>query len=273
MADALPDLLQTLILLAGGGLIAGILAGLLGIGGGIVMVPILFLIFSLEGADFEWRMHIAVATALAVIVPTSLSSVRAHARRGSVNRTIGRAWAPAIVIGAAGGVAVASSIQAEALIAIFAVVAGLMGIKMLLPLDHLQLGGDLPIRGGGRLVPALIGCLSALMGIGGATFSVPYMTLFNIPIHRAVGTAALIGAIISTVGVTGYVIGGWNRAFELDHMVGFVHWPSVLIVAPISVLAAPLGARIAHALPRRALSVLFGLFLLATAGRLLASIL
>jgi len=273
MPDALPDLLQMLGLLAGGGLIAGLLAGLLGIGGGIVMVPILFLIFGLAGADFEWRMHMAVATALAVIVPTSLSSLRAHARRGSVDRDLARAWTPVVGLGAAAGSAVAALIGAQALIAIFAVFAALMGMKMLLPLDHLRLGDSMPVRGAGRIAPALIGCLSALMGIGGATFSVPYMTLFGMPIHRAVGTATLIGAIISAVGVIGYVAGGWGRAFELDHMLGFVHWPSLLIVAPVSVLAAPLGARIAHALPRRTLSVVFGVFLLATAARLLASIL
>ena len=273
MPDALPDLLQTLALLTGGGLIAGLLAGLLGIGGGIVMVPVLFLIFSLEGADFAWRMHLAVATALAVIVPTSLSSLRAHARRGSVDRDIARAWAPMVAFGAAAGSAVAASIGAEALIAIFAVFAGLMGVKMLLPLDDRRLGESFPVRGAGRIAPTVIGCLSALMGIGGATFSVPYMTLFGMPIHRAVGTAALIGAIVSGIGVLGYILGGWGRDFELENTLGFVHWPSVLVVAPVSVLAAPLGARIAHALPRRALSVIFGLFLLATAGRLLASIL
>lgn len=273
MPDSLPDLLQTLALLAGGGLLAGLLSGLLGIGGGIVLVPVLFLIFSLAGADFAWRMHMAVATALAVIVPTSLSSLRAHTRRGSVDRDLARAWAPMIALGAAAGSAIAAAIGAEALIAIFAVFAGLMGVKMLLPFDNVRLGETLSVRGAGRIAPTLIGCLSALMGIGGASFSVPYMTLFGMPIHRAVGTATMIGAVISAVGVIGYVVGGWGRAFGLEGMLGFVHWPSALIVAPVSVLAAPLGARIAHALPRRMLSAIFGLFLLATAGRLFAAIL
>jgi len=273
MPEMTLEFLQTLLLLGGGGLLAGLLAGLLGIGGGIVMVPVLFLIFTLQGAAEAWRMHIAVATALAVIAPTTLSAARAHWRRHSVDGTIARNWAPMVALGSAGGALVASSISSQALILIFAVLAGLMGIKMLLPLDNVSVGRPLPVRGAGRIAPAVIGAVSALMGIGGATFTVPYLTLFDVPIHRAVGTAALIGSIVAIVGVGGYAIGGWGRQFDLEHTLGFIHLPSLLVVAPVSVLAAPLGARIAHALPRRTLSVVFGIFLLATSGRLLASVL
>lgn len=266
------DLLQLIAILAVCGIVAGFLAGLLGIGGGIVMTPTFFLVFTWEEAAEPWRMHMALATSLAVIVPTTLSSARAHWRRGSVDGRIARHWSAMAALGAACGAAIAAVVSTDILIILFSAFAAIMGIKMLLPFEEPSIGRALPVRGAGRLAPAGIGTLAALMGIGGATFTVPYLTLFGVPVHRAVGTAALIGAIIALVGVAGYVAGGWGRDLDMRYTLGFVHLPALAITAPLAVMVAPIGAAAAHRLPHRFLSILFGSFLLLTAIRLTADL-
>jgi uncharacterized membrane protein YfcA len=250
------------------GALGGVLAGLLGVGGGIVIVPMLELALSFVGVDASVRMHIAVATSLATIIPTSISSARAHYRRKAIDFSVIRYWSVWIVVGAVAGIIVAANVGAEFLAAVFAIVAFAVAIKMILPLDERSLSDDIPRGLLGPVIPATIGTISTLMGIGGGTLSVTAMTLAGMPIHRAVGTSALFGLVIALPATLGYVISGWNHALLPAGSIGYVNLFGFLLIAPTTVLFAPLGARIAHALSRRQLAALFGLFLLIVAVRM-----
>ncbi|GEQ96980.1 UPF0721 transmembrane protein [Iodidimonas gelatinilytica] len=272
MPELSADLLSMIAMLAAAAAIAGLLAGLLGIGGGIIMTPVLFQVFVWQDAAQDWRMHMAVATSLAIIAPTTLSSARAHARLGSVDKKLARLWVPAVAIGAVMGAILARFLSSEVLMIVFAGFALLMAVKMLLPLDQYRIGGDVPRGSLGTIAPVLIGGLASLMGIGGSTFTVPYLTLFGMPVHRALGTAALVGSLVSIVGAIGFMLSGWSVETNLPMMLGFVNVPAVLLVAPIAVFVAPFGAKLAHKMKRRTLSVLFGGFLILTAARLISSL-
>ena len=268
MTDGLDQIVGLLPLLVASGLFAGLLAGLLGIGGGIVMTPVLFLVFSTADVPEAWRMHMALATSLAIIVPTGLSSARAHYRHDAVDVALVRRWLVPVALGALAGAAIAAQVDSRSLVAFFVVVAVLMGIKMILPLEGRRIGDALPTGPAGFAAPTLIGMFGALMGIGGATFSVPYMTLFGMAIHRAVGTAALLGLAIAVTAGIGYVVGGLGVEGLPPWTLGFVSLPALVVVAPLSALAAPWGAKLAHKLSRRWLSAIFGLFLIISAARL-----
>ena len=250
------------------GAIGGVLAGLLGVGGGIVIVPVLEAALTFVGVDPSVRMHIAVATSLATIIPTSMSSARAHHRRDSIDFSVIRYWSPWIVIGAVAGIMIAANVGAGFLAAVFAVVALAVAIKMALPLDDINLASDIPRGILGPTIPVGIGTISTLMGIGGGTLSVTALTLSNKPIHLAVGTASLFGLVIALPATLGYVISGWDNALLPAASLGYVNLLGFAVIAPATVLFAPLGAKIAHALPRRQLSVLFGLFLFIVAVRM-----
>ncbi len=247
------------------GAIGGFLAGLMGIGGGIVLVPVLYSIFTVVGVDPTILMHLAVATSLGVIIPTAISSSRAQHKRGAIDYAVIRTWGPLLVLGAIAGAFFAVNLKAGTLTLFFAVMASLMGIKLLLPLDHKVISKSLPGPFPGGVIGLTIGAASSLMGIGGATFSVPTMTLFGVPIHRAVGTASLLGLLIALPATVGYIWGGWGVTGLPDYSFGYVNLLTVVIVAPISTLMAPVGVATSHKLPKRALSVFFGLFLI-TAG-------
>jgi uncharacterized membrane protein YfcA len=252
------------------GVIGGVLAGLLGIGGGIVIVPVLDTVLSIYGTDPAIRMHVAVATSLATIIPTSISSSRAHHARQSVDIALVRRWAVFILIGSVAGAFAASRLHSDMLSLVFAVMAFLMAVKLLLPLDGRSLADHVP---GGPLmpvVPTLIGGISSMMGIGGGTLSVATLTLLNQPIHRAVGTAALFGLAISLPGTIGFMVAGFGDPRLPPFSIGFVNLVGFLLIAPATWLAAPLGAALAHRLTQRQLSVSFGVFLLLVSIRMLA---
>jgi len=251
------------------GCVAGVLAGLFGIGGGIVMVPVLESALGVLGVDPAIRMHVAVATSLATIIPTSISSARAHHRRGAVDLDIVRRWAIFVLLGALLGAWIASQLHSRVLALIFASLALLVALKMIFMADSRNLTDDIPRGPWVPVIPAFIGCASSMMGIGGGTFSVMTLTLFNQPIHRAVGTAALFGLVISLPGTIGFVITGFNDARVPVGNLGYVSLIGFALIAPASVLTAPLGARIAHAFSARRLSLLFGAFLIVAAARLL----
>ena len=207
VSEATIQWLPMLAALLGAGAAGGLLAGLLGVGGGIIIVPVLDLALTLAGVDPAVAMHVAVATSMATIVPTSISSSRSHAKRGAVDGDVIRRWSLPIVIGSLAGALLASSVDARVLSGVFGVVALFAALKMLLPLDHVVLRPSLP--GGGPTVPSLpasIGTVSAMMGIGGGTLSVPSMTLCGVPVHKAVGTAALLGLWISVPATLGYLL-------------------------------------------------------------------
>jgi uncharacterized membrane protein YfcA len=262
------DWLPMAAALLGTGAAGGLLAGLLGVGGGIVIVPALDYVFGLLGVDGAIRMHVAVATSLATIIPTAISSSRAHARRGAVDRGLAVAWAAPIMLGAALGALLAARAKSAVLTATFGIVALAVAIKMMLPTDHWRLGSAVPRSWRSAPLPLAIGLLSSLMGIGGGTVSVPAMTLYGEPIHKAVGTAAFFGLLISVPGTLAYLLFETPAARPWG-TVGLVNLPGVLLIAPMTMLLAPLGARLAHALSRRMLSAVFGVFLALVAIRML----
>jgi uncharacterized membrane protein YfcA len=258
--------------LAIAGMGAGFLAGLLGIGGGIVTIPVLFLAFRKIGVPEEHLMHVAIATSLVTIIFTNMSSVLAHHRRGGVDWAVVRDWWWVVGLGAVAGSQFAAQLKTVQLVYFFAGLSLLVALRMVLRLDRFSLGTALP-DGAGRFVPpGLIGFFSAVMGIGGGSLSVPYMTLYGVPIHRAVGTAALLGLVISVAGGAGYLAGGWGKEELPAGMAGFIHLPSVLVMALAAVLMAPIGARVAHRLPKTVLSIVFGLFLLVATVRMITAI-
>lgn len=261
-------LLPQLIAMAATGVFAGFLGGLLGVGGGIVIVPVLEFALQFAGVPAEQRMHVAVATSLATIIPTSISSSRAHAARGAVDRDLARSWGPGMLVGALVGSLLATRAPVTVLTAIFGSVALLVAIKMALPLDHWRWRETVPRGAAGTTLAGGIGVVSAMMGIGSGTISVPTMTLLGAPIHRAVGTAAFFGLLVSIPGTLGYLFARPDPPVP-GLAVGLVSLIGVALIAPGSMLTAPLGARVAHALSPRALSMAFGAFLLLVATRML----
>lgn len=251
------------------GAAGGVIAGMLGVGGGIVIVPVLDLVLSSLGIDSDIRMHVTVATSLATIIPTAISSSRAHEAKGAVDHDQLKGWGIAIFLGAIAGVILASRASGDTLSAVFGIVALLVAIKMLLPLEGKHIAEAVPGGAGGQFIPFAIGGISSMMGIGGGTLSVPVMTLFNVPIHRAVGTAALFGLLISAPATIAFIATGWNVEGLPPGSLGYVNLIGLAIIAPVSYLTAPFGARIAHALSKRKLSLMFGLFLTIVAVRML----
>ncbi len=262
-------LLVYIPLLAATGLIAGVLAGLLGVGGGIVIVPVLYHVFGSLGVDTEIRMHLAVGTSLATIVPTSIRSSLAHHRKGSFDAALFLRWAPGIFVGVLLGTWLANQVTFTALTSVFAVVALGVSLQMGFGRPDARLAPAPPTGPAGAAMTGIIGALSAMMGIGGGTLSVPTMTLFGIPIHRAVGTAAGLGMVIAIPGVVGFIIGGLRSSALPPFSFGYVNWLGFALIVPATVLTVPLGARLAHALDPQPLRRVFAFFLGATALRMI----
>ena len=262
------DLLPLIAILAASGVIAGFVAGMLGVGGGIVTVPVLEYLLRFADVPQQYRMHVAVATSLAAIIPTSISSARTHHGRGALDWTLAKRWAIPMLLAAFAGSLLAAHAPMAVLAGIFGSVALLVALKMLLPLDHVRAAQNVPGSVGGTLLALMIGGVSAVMGIGGGTLTVPTLSLCGYPIHRAVGTAAFFGIVISIPGTAGYLLA--QPPVELPWAtVGYVSLPGLAIIAPGSMLTAALGARVAHTLSRRRLSQAFGMFLLLVGSRML----
>jgi uncharacterized membrane protein YfcA len=250
------------------GLVAGVLAGLFGIGGGIVIVPVLETALGFAGVDPAIRMHVAVGTSLATIIPTSISSARAHHRRQSVDVEIVKRWAVFVLVGALLGAWIASMVHSRVLAIVFATLAFLVAIKMLVFPESRNLTEEVPRGPLVPVIPTAIGTFSSMMGIGGGTFSVMTLTLFNEPIHRAVGTAALFGLVISLPGMLGFAIAGWGDPRIPMGSLGYVSLIGFACIAPATVIAAPLGAKIAHGISAKRLNMAFGAFLVIASLRL-----
>ena len=251
------------------GIGAGFLAGLLGIGGGMVMVPFLTRILAQRGVSSDLAVKMAIATAMATILFTSLSTMRAHQRRGAIRWDIVRGMAPGIVVGglAAGG-GVFALIKGQVLALFFAAFVGYTATQLLrstAPKPSRQLPGP----GGQAVVGGGIGFLAGLVGAGGAFIAVPYMTRCNVPIHNAVATGAAIGFPIALASTVGYVIGGWSQPAPLPGALGFLYLPALAVIALASVSTAPLGARVAHSLNVRQLRRIFAVMLFVLAADML----
>ncbi|PWW04522.1 putative membrane protein YfcA [Hoeflea marina] len=254
------------------GVIAGVLAGLFGIGGGAILVPVFYQALGLLEVDDAVRMHLSIGTSLAIIVPTSIRSFMAHHKRGAVDMDLLRSWLLPVPAGVVAASLIVAFVSSAALRGIFAVIAILVGLRMLFNRQGWRLGSDLPGNPARAAVGAVIGLLSALMGIGGGVLNNTFMTLFGRPVHQAVATSAGVGALISIPGLIGYVWAGWGVAGLPPFSTGFVNWVAVLLIIPITMMAAPLGVRLAHALDKRQLEVAFGLFMLLVAARFLYSL-
>jgi uncharacterized membrane protein YfcA len=262
--------LVPLLLLAGA--IAGLLAGLLGVGGGIVIVPALYHIFSYLDVADEVRMHLAVGTSLATIIPTSIRSVMAHNERGNFDRGLFNQWVPGIILGVLAGTWLANLASFHELTLIFATVALIVAVYMAMGSPDWKLREGLPPNPVNSLVAAVVGAISAMMGIGGGTLSVPTLNLCGVPIHRSVGTAAGFGLVIAVPGTLGFIVGGWNNEMLPAFSLGFVNWLGVLIIIPATILAVPYGAKLAHSLSQTGLKRAFALFLGITSLRMFTDI-
>ncbi len=256
---------QLLFLAAGllvAGALTGLLAGVFGVGGGAIIVPVLYEMFRLQGIPEDVRMPLAVGTSLAVIIPTSIRSFRAHRAKGAVDLSILKQWAAPVIIGVVAGSVVARYAPADVFKAVFVLVAGASAIRMLFGRDSWRIGDDLPKGPLMTFYGLLIGVLSALMGIGGGQLSNLFMTFYGRPIHQAVATSSGLGVLISIPGAIGYIYAGWPRMAELPPLsLGYVSVLGAALLIPTSIWTAPLGVQLAHRLSKRKLETAFGIFL------------
>jgi len=255
------------------GIVTGLLAGVFGIGGGAVIVPVLFEIFRIFGVPDTVRMQLCIGTSLAVIIPTALRSYRAHRDRGLVIPQVVRIWTVPAVIGVALGSAIAAVAPAAIFKIAFVAIVSVIAAKLLFGGDRWRFSDDLPGR---RVMIAygfVIGLGSSLMGISGGSLATMALTLHGKPIHNAVATSAGIGVPISIAGTLGYIAAGLPHQALLPPLsIGFVSVISLAAIAPISSCVAPLGARLAHALPKRWLEIGFGTYLLLVGLRFVANL-
>lgn len=243
------------------GVVAGIIAGLLGVGGGIVIVPVLYYMFTALKIDPDVLMHVAVGTSLATILATGASSARAHYKRGSVDMDLLKRWWWAIALGVLAGATLAGNISGGALTFVFGVVALAVAANMMLRKEGSHLADKLPGSPIREVLGFLIGGISVMMGIGGGTLGVPTLTLFNYPIRKAVGTASAIGLIIAVPGTLLSVYFGFDLDGRPPLSLGYVNLIGFMLIIPASTLTAPLGAKIAHAIDPAKLKLVFALFL------------
>lgn len=257
--------IETLLALGGlllvAGAAVGFLAGLFGVGGGAVSVPVLYEAFGFMGIEDGVRMPLAVGTSLALIVPTSLQSARSHYLRGAMDLRVLRQWAVPILIGVSIGSVVARYADPWVFKLVFIGVAGLVSVRMLRG-SGWNVADALPGRGLMSMFGMTIGFLSSLMGIGGGAISNLILSLFGTPIHRAVATSAGVGVLISIPGAIGYIYAGWGKAGLPPDALGYVSILGFLLLLPTSFLTTRFGVQAAHALKKRQLEVLFGLFLM-----------
>jgi uncharacterized membrane protein YfcA len=266
------DNLTVILSLAGTGVFAGILAGMLGVGGGIVIVPVLFFLFQALGVSPESAMVIATATSLATIVPTSVSSIRAHHSKGNVDFTLLKAWAVFILIGVLAGSYAVTVVNPTFLTLLFGVIATLSAINMLIGKKDALFKG-LPGRAGQSVMATCIGLFSSMVGIGGGTLTVPTLTFCNYPAHKAVGTAAAVGLIISLPAALTLLFVGTTPADAPFATYGYVNLLGFACIVPLTVLFAPVGATIANKLDAGLLKKIFAVVLIITGLRMLAQVL
>jgi uncharacterized membrane protein YfcA len=267
------ELALLIIALLVAGVVAGFLAGLLGIGGGGVLVPVLYEVFRVLDVDESVRMHLVLGTTLAIILPTSLKSFAGHRERGKVDMALLKRVAPWIVAGVVLGTLTVKASSGDVLKWVWVVAAGLIAIKMAFGREDWRLADHLPPSPWPQLGALLIGIVSTLMSIGGATFVVPLLTLYGQSIITAVSTASGVAPLIALPGVIGFAWAGWDASGLPPLSIGYVNLLGMAIVAPLSVWAAPYGVRVAHRIPRRTLELAFAAFLASISIRFLIDLL
>ncbi len=251
------------------GAVAGLLGGLLGLGGGAVVVPALIYLFGLLGMASAWTAHQAVATSLVTVIGTGLAATVAHQRRAAVRWDQVRALAPGILVGAGVGAALAGLLPEDWLRRLFGLFLLYTGLRMLLRGGAGAAAARLPGRLGATLVGLGIGTLSALVGIGGGTLTVPFLARCGVSMRSAVATSSACGVPIAVAGSLGFIIAGWGREGLVPGSIGFVYWPAAVLILLASVPLASVGARLAHRLPVVVLKRIFAILLLLVSARLL----
>jgi len=251
------------------GLAAGFVGGLFGVGGGVVIVPALYLVMGAAGVDESVRMHVSVGTSLSTIIATSWRSLAAHRKAGAVDAAILRAWIPWISLGAIFGAGVAGLVDNQTLMIVFGAGLLLVAAQMGLASPNWRAFAAMPTGLARALVAGAIGVVSAMMGIGGGAFGVTVMTLCGRPIHQAVATASGFGAAIALPAALGFIIAGWGREGLPWGSLGYINLPGFLVLALLTAIAAPIGARLAHRLNQVLLKRAFAILLAITALNML----
>jgi uncharacterized protein len=275
------ELVELALMLVAVGALSGFFAGIFGIGGGAILVPVFYECFRLAGVPLEVRMPLCIGTSLAIIIPTSIRSFRAHHARGAVDLAILKLWWLPIVIGVIAGSVTARYAPERLFKIVFVGVAWSAAARLLLARDNWKFGDELPKGPLMRLYGFVVGLLSTLMGIGGGLFSNLLMTFYGRPIHQAVATSSALAVLISIPGALGYIYAGWPAAarypdvtaLQLPFAVGYVSLIGAVLVMPTSLLVAPLGVRAAHAMSKRTLEIAFGAYLFIVGSRFVISLL
>lgn len=275
------ELVELALLLVFVGAVSGFLAGIFGIGGGAVLVPVFYECFRLAGVPLEVRMPLCIGTSLAIIIPTSIASFRAHYRRGAVDMAIIRLWWAPVIIGVVAGSVTARFAPERLFKVVFVCVAWSAATRLFLARDSWKLGDVMPTGSVMRIYGFFIGLLSTLMGVGGGLFANLLMTFYGRPIHQAIGTSSALAVLISIPGALGYVYAGWPAAARFPDVaalqpplaLGYVSLIGALLVMPTTLITAPLGVRAAHALSKRQLELAFGCYLFVVGGRFVVSLL
>lgn len=255
------------------GALTGFVAGLLGVGGGGILVPVLYETFTFMEVDPTIRMHLALGTSLAVILPTSLRSFAAHRAKGGVDMALLKRIAPWLVAGVVFGTIIASSVDSRILKAIWVVFGGALAMKMAFGRAEWRLGEDLPKPPWVEVFSFCVGVVSVLMSIAGAVFVVAYLTLYNRPLLPSVSTSSGLGPLVAIPGMIGFLAGGWGEPNLPPGSLGFVNLIGAAVIIPASVLLAPVGAKLAHGVSKRTLEKIFAVFLALVALRFAVSLL
>ena len=259
--------------IAGAGVLVGILAGLFGIGGGAVIVPVLYEVFRALDVPEDVRMQMCIGTSLAIIIPTTVRSYLAHKKKGAVIPEVVRLWSPSAVVGVAIGAVIAYFAPPVLFKIVFVVFALFIAVRMLFGTDRWNLGSELPGAGIQGFFGFITGLISSLVGVSGGSVSNALLTLYGEPLQRAVATSAGVGVPITIAGTIGYMAAGWPHMAQLPPLsIGFVSVIGLVLMAPVSSYTAAYGVRLAHWLPRRKLEIAFGCFLVLVAGRFLISV-
>jgi len=276
----LAGIVELALLLVAVGALAGFLAGLFGIGGGAILVPVFYECFRLAGVPLEVRMPLCIGTSLAIIIPTSISSFRAHYARGAVDMPLLKSWLLPIVVGVIVGGVTARYAPERLFKIVFVCVAWTAAARLILARDNWKLGEVFPTGLLMKFYGLVVGLLSTLMGIGGGLFLNLLMTFYGRPIHQAVATSSALAVLVSIPGALGYVFAGWPAAahypdvaaLQWPFALGYVSLIGAVLVMPTSLLVAPLGVRVAHAMSKRTLELAFGCYLFIVGSRFVFSL-